>query len=240
MKVDVFIPCCIDQFAPQTGFNLIKLLNTADLDLHYNPEQTCCGETFFRNGDFENAKKLASQFMENLASSDYIVSASSSCVSFIKNHFEELFYNSSYHNRCKEYINKTYDIADFLVNILDKHQFNAALQKKAVLIEDRGIRNLYNQRKELKTLLSNVEGLELVEIPQFETLPGSDFHFANDFEPVATHILQQFLSAMQQTGADTVISNDFRPLLNVESYCKKQAIPVNCLHIVDVLANGIE
>ena len=240
MKVDIFIPCCVDQFAPQTGFNLIKLLNSLELEVQYNPNQTCCGETFFRNGNFEDAKKLGEQFMKNFDSSDYIVGASSSCVSFVKNYFEELFYNSSYHNNCKEYIRKTYNISDFLVNILEKTQFNASLQKRAVLIENRGIRNLYNQRKELKTLLSSVEGLELIDIPQFETLPGSDIYFANNFDPIAIHFIQQLLTEMQHAGVDTIISNDLQPLLNIDSYCKKQAIPVNCLHIIDVLANGIE
>lgn len=240
MKIDVFIPCCIDQFAPKTGFNLIKLLSNLEVDVQYNPEQTCCGETFFRNGNFEEAKKLGTQFMDNFASSDYIVGASPSCVSFVKNYFEELFYNSSCHNRCKEYISKTYDIADFLVNILGKTQFNASLSKKAVLIENRGIRSLYNQQKELTALLSNVNGLEIIKLPDFETLPGTDIHFANNFEPIATHFIQNFISAMQAENVDTVISNDYLSLLNIESYCKKQNIAVNCFHIVDILANGIE
>lgn len=240
MKIDVFIPCCIDQFAPKTGFNLIKILNSFEVDVQYNSEQTCCGETFFRNGNFEEAKKLGIQFMDNFASSDYIVSASSSCVSFVRNYFEELYHNSSCHNRCKEYISKTYDIADFLVNILQKTQFNVLLEKKAVLIENRGIRSLYNQQKELKILLSNIEGLELIDLPGLETLPGSEILFSNNFEPIATHIVQSFIGAMQAANADTVISNDYLSLLNIESYCKKQNLPINCFHIVDILANGIQ
>ncbi|MBP7839738.1 MAG: (Fe-S)-binding protein, partial [Bacteroidales bacterium] len=50
MVVDVFIPCFIDQFYPETGFNMIKLLEKLDVEVHYNPKQTCCGQMAFNSG----------------------------------------------------------------------------------------------------------------------------------------------------------------------------------------------
>ena len=40
MDVEVFIPCCIDQFTPQTGENLILLLQKLGHNVIYNKEQT--------------------------------------------------------------------------------------------------------------------------------------------------------------------------------------------------------
>jgi Fe-S oxidoreductase len=44
MKIQLFIPCYIDQLYPQTGFNTIKLLEKAGCEVRYNPNQTCCGQ----------------------------------------------------------------------------------------------------------------------------------------------------------------------------------------------------
>lgn len=49
-KVELFVPCCIDQLYPQTAFNTIKVLEHLGVEVHYNPEQTCCGQTAFKNG----------------------------------------------------------------------------------------------------------------------------------------------------------------------------------------------
>ena len=50
MDVDIFIPCFIDQMFPETGFNMIKLLEHAECTVHYNPQQTCCGQPAFNGG----------------------------------------------------------------------------------------------------------------------------------------------------------------------------------------------
>ncbi len=51
MNVSIFIPCCIDQFTPQTGKNLISLLERLGHSVDYNPEQTCCGRLLYDNGN---------------------------------------------------------------------------------------------------------------------------------------------------------------------------------------------
>ena len=81
MKVSVFIPCCVDQFAAATGFNLLDLLKKLDIDANYPTEQTCCGRIAYHEGDKETAKRLAEMFMNHFRNTDYIVGCSSSCTS---------------------------------------------------------------------------------------------------------------------------------------------------------------
>jgi len=50
MTVDIFIPCFIDQIYPQTGFNMIRILEKFEVEVVYNENQTCCGQIAFNSG----------------------------------------------------------------------------------------------------------------------------------------------------------------------------------------------
>ena len=50
MLVQLFIPCFVDQLFPQTAFNMVKVLEKAACEVHYNTNQTCCGQPAFNAG----------------------------------------------------------------------------------------------------------------------------------------------------------------------------------------------
>ena len=57
MKVQIFIPCFVDQLYPQTAFNMVKVLEKAGCEVQYNPNQTCCGQPAFNAGFLDEARK---------------------------------------------------------------------------------------------------------------------------------------------------------------------------------------
>ena len=50
MTVDLFVPCNIDQFYPDTAMNTVKILEKAGVEVNYNPDQTCCGRFAYNAG----------------------------------------------------------------------------------------------------------------------------------------------------------------------------------------------
>ena len=62
IKVNLFIPCFIDQIFPQTGMNMVKVLEKAGCEVHYNPNQTCCGQPGFNAGFWNEARFTATGF----------------------------------------------------------------------------------------------------------------------------------------------------------------------------------
>ena len=65
MKVQIFIPCFIDQLYPETAFNMVKVLEKATCDVQYNPNQTCCGQPAFNAGFWDDARDVCSKFMND-------------------------------------------------------------------------------------------------------------------------------------------------------------------------------
>src|SRR5665647_626615 len=62
MRVQLFIPCFVDQLYPQTAFNMVKVLEKACCDVEYNTNQTCCGQPAFNAGFWDEAKSVAIKF----------------------------------------------------------------------------------------------------------------------------------------------------------------------------------
>jgi L-lactate dehydrogenase complex protein LldE len=101
MKIELFVPCFVDQLYPETAFNTIKLLEKAGCEVSYNAKQTCCGQPAYNAGYWEQAKEIGNKFLDDFSGSDYIVAPSASCVGMVKNGFNDLFTNTIVHNQCR-------------------------------------------------------------------------------------------------------------------------------------------
>ncbi|MGZ3778157.1 MAG: heterodisulfide reductase-related iron-sulfur binding cluster, partial [Mucilaginibacter sp.] len=56
MKIDLFVPCFMDQLSPATAWNVVKVLEKAGCTVSYDAEQTCCGQPAFNAGFWDDAK----------------------------------------------------------------------------------------------------------------------------------------------------------------------------------------
>ena len=62
--VALFITCLTDQFYPNVGIAVTKILENFDCTVHFPRAQTCCGQPLFNNGFHPEAKELAKRFIE--------------------------------------------------------------------------------------------------------------------------------------------------------------------------------
>ena len=90
MTVDIFIPCFIDQIFPETGMNMVKVLEKLNIEVNYNENQTCCGQMAFNSGFWDEAKCMGEKFIKDFSSSKYVVAPSASCVGMVRNYYPEL------------------------------------------------------------------------------------------------------------------------------------------------------
>ena len=100
MKVSLFIPCLTDQFFPQVGINLYKVLRKAGAEVDYPTEQTCCGQPAFNSGYHAEAIELAQRFLKVFRNSEYIVAPSGSCTSMVKMFYPEILEDRVCTNCC--------------------------------------------------------------------------------------------------------------------------------------------
>lgn len=238
MKVQIFVPCFVDQLYPQTAMNMVKILEKAGCEVSYNPNQTCCGQPAFNAGFWDDARDVCSKFLKDFDPNNIIVGPSASCVGFVKNYYSKLFDNSSVHNEVKAIGQNIYELSDFLVNKLGITSFGAKLEGKATYHDScAGLREC-KIKNEPRKLLSNVEGLELTELKDVETCCGFGGTFAVKFGAISTAMGEQKVENALATGAEYLISTDASCLMHLQGYIDGKKYNLKTMHIADVLASG--
>jgi L-lactate dehydrogenase complex protein LldE len=239
MNVDVFIPCFIDQFYPETALSFIQLLKKAGCDVNYNPEQTCCGQPSFNSGYWKETKTLAVKFLEDFKNAEIIVAPSASCTGFIKNYYRKVFADDSiFLEKTNELSPRIFEFSDFLVNRIKKVEFGSVFNHKVTFHDScAGLRE-YGIKKEPRVLLQNVKGLELVEMEKLDTCCGFGGTFSAKFHSISTAMTEQKVEHAMKTGAEYIVSTEASCLMNIEAYIKKQKLPIKTIHLADLLTAG--
>lgn len=217
---------------------MVKVLEKAGCTVHYNPNQTCCGQPAFNAGFWNEAKPVAEKFINDFSDFNYVVAPSGSCVGFIRNFYTELFDNSIAHNQCKQLQKNIYEFSEFMVNILKVTDVGASFPAKATYHDACGALRECKIKEAPRKLLAKVNGLELVEMSESETCCGFGGTFAVKFDSISTAMARSKVDSALQTQADYIISTDISCLMHIEGYIKKNRLPIQTKHIADVLAEG--
>ncbi len=238
MLVDIFIPCFVDQLFPETAFNMVKVLEKAGCNVNYNPVQTCCGQPAFNAGFWDQCKEVAEKFILDFPNERYIVTPSASCAGMVKNYYPEIFHNTAQHNKSKSLKKNIYEFSDFLVNVLNVTDIGARLDGVATYHDSCSALREMGIKKEPRTLLSNVRGLELREMEDTETCCGFGGTFCVKYEAIAVGMAEQKIINAEASKANIIISTDVSCLMHLDGYLKKQNKKMKVMHLADVLAAG--
>lgn len=237
MLVDVFIPCFIDQFYPETAANFVAVLKKTGCDVHYNPQQTCCGQPAYNSGYWKEAKTIATKFLDDFGQAGIVVAPSASCIGFIRNYYHKLFEHEAELLAKTQTIRKrVFEFSDFLVNHLKTTDLGAEFNHKVTFHDScAGLRE-YGIKEEPRKLLKAVKGLELIEMEKLDTCCGFGGTFAAKFHHISTAMTEQKVEHALKTGAEYIVSTEASCLMNMEAYIKKQKLPIKTIHLVDILA----
>jgi L-lactate dehydrogenase complex protein LldE len=219
---------------------MVKVLEKACCDVHYNTNQTCCGQPAFNAGFRDEARAVCSKLIKDFEGAEYIVAPSASCVGFIRNYYPQLFENAASHNAVRDLGKRTYEFTEFLTEVIGIENYGAVLNAKATYHDScAGLRECRIKEGPRK-LLSHVRGLEMVEMDDVETCCGFGGTFAVKFEAISGGMADQKVRNALATGAEYVISTDLSCLMHIEGYARAKKLPLRTLHIADVLASGWE
>ena len=238
MTVQLFVPCFVDQLYPDVAFNTIKVLEKAGCTVKYNAQQTCCGQPAFNAGFWGEAKDVCTKFVQDFDGADYIVSPSASCAGFVRNNYNKLFENNAFQSPAKKVANRIYELSEFLVKILNVTDLGAKFEGKATYHDScAGLREC-NIKSEPRTLLSAVEGLELIEMKDTDICCGFGGSFAVKFDTISVSMADQKIESALTTDADYLISTDMSCLMHLDGRMKHNGQALKVVHLAEVLASG--
>jgi L-lactate dehydrogenase complex protein LldE len=238
MKVQLFIPCFIDQLYPQVAFNTVKILEKAGCTVAYNTQQTCCGQPAFNAGFWGESKDVCTKFVQDFDGVDYIVSPSASCAGFIRNNYGKLFENNAFQSPAKKVSSQIFELSEFLVKILGVTDLGASFNGKVTFHDScAGLREC-NIKAEPRALLQQVEGLELIEMNDTETCCGFGGSFAVKYDTISVAMADQKIDNAIATDAEYIISTDMSCLMHLDGRINHNGQQIKIIHLADILASG--
>ena len=236
MKITLFIPCFVDQFYPQVGMSIVRVLERLGHKVEYPEAQTCCGQPAFNSGFWNEARVVAARQMAVFRDAETVVIASGSCGSMVKVFYPELFHGQPQEAEAEAFAAKTFEFSDFLVNRLGMLDVGARFPGRATFHDGcHGVREL-RLKSPPRQLLRRVQGLKMVEMNEAETCCGFGGTFAVKFPMISTAMGEVKCASIAETGADFVISNDSSCLMQIQGVLDRQGKSTRTFHLAEVLA----
>ena len=248
MQVSLFVPCYVDQLAPDVAWATLRVLERAGCEVHYDPDQGCCGQPFLNRGATREARRLASRHLECFAAARAIVAPSASCVATVRHRFAALGTNASAEALAQTA--RTYELGEFLVRVLGQTRLGARFPYRvAVLQSCHGLRELglgvpseqvgaSAAPSPTDQLLHAVEDLVLVPADRPDECCGFGGAFAVTHPTLSGRMGLARLRAFADAGVEYVTGTDVSCLVHLEGIRRRAGFGPRTIHLAEILANG--
>ena len=237
-RVQLFVTCLVDAFAPDTGMAVVEVLERHGLEVEFPEGQTCCGQPEFNGGFADQAAALARRTIDLLSRSDApIVVPSGSCADMIVHQYPSLLKDDqAYAARAADIASRCFEFSQFLVDVLGVERVEArASGRLAYHASCHGLRGL-GVRRQPETLLDGVEGATRVELPEADVCCGFGGLFAVKMPAVSGSMLDRKLDAVEASGATTLVVTDLSCQMHMAGGLHRRGRNVRVVHLADVLA----
>lgn len=232
MRVALFVPCFVDQLAPEVGEATVAVLERLGHTVVYPPDQTCCGQPAMNAGHFEEARRVAARQLDALAAieADHVVAPSGSCVAALVVEGRRSL------GLDHPLLDRLHELSAFLVDVLGVTDVGAAFPGRVTWhdachpLRELGIRDAPRR------LLGAVRDLELVEMAHADECCGFGGTFSVKFPDVSARIGERKVLAIEATGADAVASTESSCLFQIGGLLGRRGSRVRPLHLAQILA----
>ncbi|MDB5862680.1 MAG: Fe-S oxidoreductase [Betaproteobacteria bacterium] len=237
MKVGLFVTCLVDLVRPRIGFAALKLLEGEGCEVVVPQSQTCCGQPAYNSGDRASARALARKVVAEFEACEYVVAPSGSCAGMIRTHYPDLFRDDPDElARVERVCAKTYELTDFLVNVLRVEQVPGRFGGTVTYHDScAGLREL-GVKAQPRALLGKA-GVTISEMTQPEQCCGFGGTFAVKFGDISSHIAERKCEDIAACGVDAVVLGDLGCMMNIEGRLRRRGdTTTSVLHVAEVLA----
>ncbi|WP_028399389.1 (Fe-S)-binding protein [Ectobacillus panaciterrae] len=235
MKVTLFVTCLIDMFQTNVGKATVELLESLGCEVEFPESQVCCGQPAYNSGYVEAAKEAAKNMIRTFEHAEYVVTPSGSCATMFVEYPHIFKGDPEWENRAKALADKTYELTQFIVDVLKVTDVGARLEGTATYHTSCHMTRLLGVKDAPFTLLSNVKGLKIEKLPNAQNCCGFGGTFSVKMMPISEQMVDEKVNSVMQTGADYLIGADCGCLMNIGGRMERLDKNVRVLHIAQVL-----
>jgi L-lactate dehydrogenase complex protein LldE len=223
VRVALFITCIGDTVTPHVGRATVAVLERLGHEVVFPAEQTCCGQMHVNSGYREEADRLGERFLAVFDGFDTIVAPSSSCVGTMRELHPQLR-------------GRLFELSELLVERLGVTDVGASFHERVAYHPTCHSLRLTAVGDAPLALLRNVEGLELIDLPDARECCGFGGTFAIKNADTSTAMVIDKCAAITASGANVVTALDSSCLLQIGGRLSREGANVRAMHLAEILA----
>jgi L-lactate dehydrogenase complex protein LldE len=223
VRVALFITCFNDTLFPATGRAVVELLERLGHEVSFPEGQTCCGQMHGNTGYEELGRGLAERWERVFSDAELVVSPSASCVGYVREHVP------SSHGRL-------FELTELLVDRLGVTDVGASFPHRVTLHPTCHSLRLLRVGDRPRRLLSEVRGIDLVELPEADECCGFGGTFAVKNADTSMAMLSDKLRRVLDTKAEVCTAADNSCLMHIGGALRRQRAGVRTMHLAEILA----
>jgi L-lactate dehydrogenase complex protein LldE len=240
MQAVLFHTCLVNEFAPDVGFAVLKVLERLGYRVDVPRDQTCCGQPAFNAGFQDDARRAARHNLAVLeATTGPIVIPSGSCGDMVIHQYAALFHDDvEWHARAEAVAARAIEFSALVASHLDRLpplalRASVAYHPSCHLLRGLGI------DREPRAVLEAVSGLDRRTVTADDECCGFGGLFSVKHADISTRMLERKVRNLAASGAERVVSCDMGCLLHIGGGLAKQRAHTRVQHLADLLAEAL-
>ena len=232
-----FLTGCIQRsLLPGINRATVRVLAAAGYEVATPKEQGCCGALHLHAGDMEAARGLARHMIEAFerAQVSMVVVNAAGCGAAMKEYVHLFRDDPTWSERAEALSARVRDVSE----VLAAHPWNGALRSVPLRVtyhEACHLAHAQGIRSEPRTILQQIPGLRLVELPESDVCCGSAGIYNLLQLDMAGQLLRRKVEHIRETGASHVAIGNIGCLLQIRLGLRQANVPVQAVHPVELL-----
>jgi L-lactate dehydrogenase complex protein LldE len=239
MRIALFITCLADAMFPEVGKATVRVLERLGQRVEFPHQQTCCGQMHVNTGYQRQVLPLVERFADVFEPYEAVVAPSGSCVGSVRHQhamIAERFGATGLIERVRAVAANTYELSEFLVDVLGVTDVGAYFPHKVTYHPTcHSLRMLRVGDKPVR-LLRDVQGLELIELPEADQCCGFGGTFAIKNADTSTAMLGDKMRNVLGTGAEICTAGDSSCLMHIGGGLSRLRSGARTVHLAQILA----
>jgi L-lactate dehydrogenase complex protein LldE len=222
VRIALFVTCFNDTLFPATGRAVVVLLERLGCEVTFPEAQTCCGQMHGNTGYTELGGALLERWERVFADEEVVVSPSASCVAYVR-------------EQVPSAQGRLFELTEFLVDRLGTTDVGASFPHRVTLHPTCHSLRLLRVGDRPRRLLSEVRGIDLVELGEAGECCGFGGTFAVKNADTSMAMLSDKLRRVLDTGAEVCTAADNSCLMHIGGALRRQRAGVRTMHLAEIL-----
>ncbi len=235
MKVTLFATCLVDMFHTNVGKATVELLERLGCEVEFPESQICCGQPAYNSGYVKESKEAMKKMIATFEDATYVVTPSGSCATMFKEYPTIFKGDRVWKERAEQLASKTYELTEFIVNVLNVVDVGAKLEGTATYHTSCHMTRLLHVKDAPFKLLENVKGLQVIPLPNAHNCCGFGGTFSVKMGQISEQMVDEKVSCIESTNADYIIGSDPGCIMNIGGRIERKGKPIKTMHIAEVL-----